>query len=169
MSNVTPALAVLTMICLVPEAAGQDDVREDLARKFTRLSLQAGRTDLVVERHAEVLARSLVARAVTQGNPVPTESQRLGLQQVIEQTFRDVFPQDVWEETLFPIYAKYFTAAELAEMLDFYHTSIGSRLLNTQSQIDRESNKATQDLFRSRQAQFQAALQEALRPSNPSP
>jgi hypothetical protein len=75
----------------------------------------------------------------------------------ILDTFRRTMPQvpaEVWEEfrvesdpreledAVVPLYLAAFTAAEMDEMLAFYHSPVGEKLLRKQPEIFRASNEA---------------------------
>jgi hypothetical protein len=162
-------LAVFAILGLAPVMAQEDNAHEELARELTELALEGGRMEMMTSQLSETWTRRLIARAVTDGREMPTEAQRQGLQRAIAQTFREVFTEDVWVEALFPIYMKHFNEDELSTLLHFHQTPVGSKMLRAQGWIAQELQKATQSVLQSRQADFQAALQDKLRPRDQTP
>jgi uncharacterized protein len=70
--------------------------------------------------------------------------------QSFSKRFRERLPQAVnypqyIEETVYPLYDKFFTARELADLLTFYKTATGQKVIDTMPQLYAESMRAAQE------------------------
>lgn len=67
-----------------------------------------------------------------------TFDEHIRLREVLKRVYKDVFSADVLEDTLVPVYMKYFTIEDIEEMLRFYSTKAGEKYLQLHGPIEDE-------------------------------
>ncbi len=65
-----------------------------------------------------------------------------------------VFPQKVWEDAFVPLYMKYFDAAEMEKVLEFYKTPLGLKFLAVTPRLQQEGAQAGRELARTKEKEF---------------
>ena len=149
------ALVVLVTSC-GPEADPREDQirRQLLAQDLTNLEFGSGGFDTLFDTMSTlVLAVLRPTLEETIGRELShTENDRLKL--ILDQVFRDVYPRQLWVDRIVPIYAQVFSANELQEIIEFYQTPIGQKLLRMEPRLTRELEKAGEEIVASREEEF---------------
>lgn len=162
-------LVVLTLIAVpltVPAVAVADEDgisrHERLTRQMVNMEFNKGVFDEISAQLAQTilvgLPEAFQARIGRDLSAVEQEH----LQAVVMGVVRDVYSQDMWEESMVPIYMKYLTADEVAAILRFYETPVGDKLLSLQGTVMREGNSARQQLLSEHNDTFTARFMEVL-------
>lgn len=64
-----------------------------------------------------------------------------------ERFQKEISPQQYLEETMYPLYGKFFSVAELTDLVGFYKSPTGKKLIEQLPQLMAESFKVSQEKF----------------------
>jgi hypothetical protein len=121
-------LALPVMLACLSAAPPPNSAKEPfLARKFLELT----RTDALGRQTIEAIVRQV--RPDVPNVPVT----------FWEEFLKTTDPHGIIDE-LAPVYEKHFTPAELAELIKFYESPVGQKLLQVQPQLNRDALRAGQ-------------------------
>ena len=139
MRPATLLVAAALLLACVSAAPAPPPKEPSLARKFLELT----KTDN--------LGRQTIETIVRQVRPeVPNVPAAFW-----EDFIRNTDPRGLFDE-LAPVYEKHFTPAELAELIKFYESPVGQKLIQIQPQLNKDAlragqiygTKVTQELMR---------------------
>lgn len=91
--------------------------------------------------------------------PNPTPKQLAALGAMVDGAL-DSFSQDEMINVVIPIYQRHLTKTDIEEMIRFYSSPVGQKLLHEQPQIMQESMQAGAELGRSRMNEIMAKFKE---------
>jgi hypothetical protein len=80
------------------------------------------------------------------------------LREVMKRTLMDVFTPQAWEEAIVPVYMKHFTADELRDLLRFYETPVGSKLLENQASLRNDYRQVAKRMAEEREGELMIQL-----------
>jgi uncharacterized protein len=83
-----------------------------------------------------------------------TQAEETALITAFRRSFEQTYPRTLWEEETAQILSRTFTEPELGELLQFYRSPVGKRLLALNSSL----MPASERLFKSREEQFGQSL-----------
>ncbi len=128
------------------------------ALRLSREILVATHADKLGDQILDQLVKAL-GNGLNQANPGSDKAVQDLLQQVFVPEFRKVMPQLL--DSSAQVYAQNFSPAELQQILDFYHTEIGQKLVDRLPTIIHQQGEMTQNFMRTFLPQLQAKLLDA--------
>jgi TonB family protein len=139
-----------------PEKVGQ-------GRRLAHVALSGGGLyETMIDQAASVTVKSMLGPLEKEIRRELTPSERDALISVLRDTFYEVLPIGAWEEALAPIYAKYLTVSDMTEILTFYGTDLGQKLLSLQSRVLLDGMAIGESLAKTHEQQFRDRLQQKL-------
>ncbi len=107
---------------------------------------------LQMRRNLQQLMSGMVAamkdgaeRGLRSKNPNPTPKQLEAIHAVIEEAFKDM-PIDEMLEAIVPVYQRHFSKTDLDEVIRFFSSPVGQKMLREQPQMMQEGMKAGQEV-----------------------
>lgn len=156
-------VACQVALCLPASAQDIDDAQhEALTRQMVEMEFGRG-------VFQEITAQ--LTNTAMSGMPQAMES-RLGrelspgeqeqLAMLVRGVFMEVFPQNAWEEAMLPVYMKYLNSDDVEDVLTFYKTPVGEKMLRLQATLMREGVSARENLLQERNEEFMRRFAEEL-------
>ncbi len=152
------AAIVVVSVARLPSAAAQevDPHALEISKKLAELTGMSEIGDQMISMMAPQVS-ALVARA----NPGKEAEAAELFEKIVIPAMRDSLPEMV--DAAAEIYARHFTAAELTELVTFYDTPLGRKLIASQPQLLAEAGQAgqawalavTQRIFRDYAPEFE--------------
>ena len=153
------ALLSLILACAgVTSRRPYAETPEDLARELVRLNLRYGMYEALSEQAANSMLVSCKEDFERELGREFYETEYEELQEVMKRTLMDVFTPQVWEEAIVPVYMKHFTADELRDLLQFYETPVGFKLLEAQMPLRNDYEKTAQKMAQEREGELMIQL-----------
>ena len=155
MTGRVPVLLVGLIELLLGAAAAQSPRPESpaAARELGRM-LTGDSFELVLTQAMRALVpftRSMAERELKR--PL-TEAEEAALTTAFRRSFEQTYPRTLWEDETAQILARSFSEPELGELLQFYRSPVGQRLLALNSSL----MLAGERIFKSREAEFGQSL-----------
>lgn len=158
------ALVACQMALCLPAMAEEadDDRHEALTRQMVEMEFGKGvfqeitaqLTDTAMSGMPQAM-ESRLGRELS-----PGEQEQLAL--LVRGVFMEVFPQNAWEDAMVPVYMKYLGVDDVEEVLTFYKTSVGAKMLELQATLMREGVSARENLLQERNDEFMRRFSEEL-------
>jgi len=170
----SPIRAVIVAAILVllagPALFAQESETVTQGRRLAHVVLSHGLYDTMMDQTAGLAVKLALGAVEKELTRELSPSEHAALVAAVQDAFVHVFPIRLWEDAFAPIYAKYLSASDMTDMLTFYQTNLGQKLLSLESrlvvidgmQLGESSVKAHETEFRDR---LQQRIQEILRPS----
>jgi hypothetical protein len=133
-------------------AAEKDDLIHELIEEMNMVDLAKQSTQIMMTQMGAVMAdqmRGLAAEHEDAQNneelmQIFTDSYHRMMDRLQEEYMKEVQFEDLIDEIYVPIYDKYFTEDEIRDLLDFYKSPTGKKMLEKSPDLMRESmQKAT--------------------------
>ena len=145
--------AVLAFLCL--PGAYADNMASDPADELAKLYIQRHNSpqiwlDQVIAIYVESYRGTVEDMA---GRELTAEDEG-ALRQIIKRSLLAVVPETLWQEEMAAVFRKHLTEEELRDVLAFYSTTAGRKLLSVQNESGVEAGQAVAMIFRARQEQF---------------
>ena len=133
-----------------------DEMKKDLG---TLLDLTGALK--IGEQMGSMISQQILTAMNSQGRTAPPEVSQLIID-VVREHISDFVGSDSSEAGLVAIYAKYYTHDDVKELLKFYQSPLGEKMLEVGPQIALESAQFGQAEFVKRVPQIQKDIQERL-------
>lgn len=150
---------MLMFACTVADAA------EISAEK--RAAIDEMLTITGAKKLAPMMADSMVDASIEMARQQDPGLSEQALQVIREETSRiikeEMFDNDSFAPRFYPLYDKYFTEAELREMLDFYSTPIGKKVIEVMPALMQDSIKIGQEWAASFMPRLQGRLEKRMK------
>jgi uncharacterized protein len=88
------------------------------------------------------------------------KSSHSGVNEQFWEDFKKEVKAEDFENMIFPIYDKYYTESDIDQLIVFYNSPIGKKMIATMPQVMQESMAAGQKLGKEIAEKFQAKLKE---------
>jgi hypothetical protein len=139
-----PRLAVIGLsILLAASCAAQDGASpsrtaEEAAQELARLSVELGSLDSALDRAADWTWGASLDSIVLALGREPTEDEQVRGLAVLREVIGEFVTPELWEQSVTRVYGEQFTAAELNEMVRFYGSPVGRKVLSLENQLTDE-------------------------------
>lgn len=141
------AVLVLSVLlaagCASPDGGGPSRTAEEAAGELARLSVELGSLDDALDRAADWTWGATLDAVVLELGREPSEDEQSRGRAVLREVIGEFVTPDLWQESVARVYAEHFTAAELNEMVRFYGSPVGRKVLSLESDLTDEVD----DLF----------------------
>jgi hypothetical protein len=148
--------AILIVLCLGVLTASAFAAQEasSEAQELARLTFATGQFDQTLTQLAKVGV--LPMKTVLEGRlgRQLTEDESRRLTEVFTRVFKEVIPQSEYEGNMAGQFSRYYSLQELRELLTFYRTPLGMKVLRFASTVTDENVRLVQWLVGSRQAEL---------------
>ncbi len=149
---------VFLCIVAVPVVAIADP-HEDSAQKLASYVMNEGKQyDLVVDIFSQILSyqfRPIVE--LQRGKPL-TREELTTFRGALKEMAIEVVPMELWVKDLAKSYKRLFSKSELDEILAFYKTPTGLKLLHNQKTLTNELNRTGERLSKEKSAELSSRL-----------
>lgn len=167
----TLATMMLAVGLLTPGlAAGQSaapDPAAQAARELLQMTLGPGAPETLMNQFVEVLVESGRPGLQQALNRAPTDADMAAYRRALQRAFNSVFSKDVWTEALAPIVGSSFSVSEISELMAFYRSPLGQKLLLLQQEGAQRGIAAGQELMERKKVELTQALERELRAAFP--
>lgn len=140
---------------------------QETARELVRVAFSTQMFDAMVKQAARagvtMVKTNMEART---GRPMTTAEQEK-VSSAFQRSFRKVFPQAEWETLMSEIIARHFTEDDLREVLGFYRTPVGAKVMRLNTVVSQDGASAGERFIRTREQEFNRVFQEELRQEFP--
>lgn len=168
-------LLFVGILCALPAAAQQSVAEAAAVARSTRASiadaptrdqvltlletLQVRQTMTVMLENMKQIMKDTAERSFRQKVPNPTPKQLAALNGMLDDII-DAQAVDDLINAIIPIYQRHLTKADIEEMIRFYSSPVGQKLLKEQPQIIQESMQAGAAVQQRRMDEINARVQE---------
>jgi hypothetical protein len=128
-------VVIFTLGCSFPLVAVADDLTPEKRADIERLLTMTGA--LTVGRQMAVSIVAQLSLAIKKSRPdVPQK-----LMDALPEEVSAVFDENIasFREAVIPMYSKYFTASEIKQMVQFYSTELGQKVIKVMPALVQES------------------------------
>jgi uncharacterized protein len=132
-------------------AAAQSESSE--AKELARLTFSSG-SDVVFTQAAKVGTLSLKAALEGRLGRQLTEDESSRLNEVYLRVFKETVPRSEFEAQYVDFYTRYYSPQELKDLLAFYRSPLGMKVLRFSSVSNEERSAGLQRVMASRQREF---------------
>lgn len=150
-------IVFFALVSLVGSGAFGGTVSErhnTLAREVVQLVLKHGAFETMMEEAADTAMDVMRVGFQAELGRELTYSENAKIRTAFRRAMSTVYPQKVWEDAVVPLYMKYFDAAEMEQVLEFYKTPLGLKMLVLTPRLQQEGAQAGRDLVRTRETEF---------------
>ena len=154
---------VLAVGCASHDGADSSRTAEEAARELARLSVELGSLDAALGRAADwTWSASHDALTLELGRE-PSEEENDRGRAILREVLSEFLTTELWEESITRVYTERFTAAELNEIVRFYNSPVGRKVLTLEGEVtDAVDDEIGEALGEGRLEQFIARVDEAL-------
>ena len=155
-------LLVVALACAAPQTADSPESRAEAAGELARLSLELGSLDQVLNRGADwAQSASNDALTLELGREL-TDEEQARVREILRGVLADYMTRELWAQSVTRVYAEEFTAAELDEIVAFYGSPIGRKLLERESALSDRVDDEMDVAFEGQIEEFVSRIDEAL-------
>lgn len=123
--------------CGQPAAiADSQEARLEQARAVTELEAAAGGYDAMLDKGAALAREGSADALVLELGRELTGDDEAAVEEVMRAALAEVLTREVWQEAMAGVYADLFTAAELADAVEFYGSPTGRKILELGNRLD---------------------------------
>jgi len=157
-------IAMVAVIGLAGCATQKDtpELRLKLAEEIAAFEVEHGAFDSALDRGANIaLAASLVTLGEQLKRPT-TEADKERLQGILREALAEFMTKEAWIKVESAVYARHLTAAELGDLMAFYKTASGSKLITVQSALTAEMSDEAEKIFAANRESYVKRVGEAV-------
>lgn len=136
--------------------------RIEQAREAARLEVEQGLFDVSLDRAAGI---ALTASAGTLeqelGRPA-NDGDRERLRGILRKELSQFLTREAWIKVTSEVYARHLTSDELGDLVGFFKSRAGTKLLTIQPELSKEMGDAAEALFAENQAAFAERVDKAV-------
>jgi hypothetical protein len=162
-------IVMVTVLALAGCATQKDtpELRLKLAQEIAAFEVEHGAFDGALDRGANIaLSASLVTLGEQLKRPT-TEADKERLQGIIREALGEFMTKEAWIKVESAAYARHLTAAELGDLIAFYKTASGSKLITAQSALSTEMSDEAEKIFAANRDSFVKRVGEAVNKAFP--
>lgn len=162
-------IVMVTVLALAGCATQKDtpELRLKLAQEIAAFEIEHGAFDGALDRGANIaLSASLVTLGEQLKRPT-TEADKERLQGIIREALGEFMTKEAWIKVESAAYARHLTAAELGDLIAFYKTASGSKLITVQSALSTEMSDEAEKIFAANRDSFVKRVGEAVNKAFP--
>jgi hypothetical protein len=145
----------------VPDPAAQS------ARELLAMTFGANLSEQMMNQFLEAVVESGRPGLQQALNRAPTDADMAAYRGALQRAFASVFTTAVWAEALAPIVATSFSVDEMNELIAFYRTPLGQKLLSFHQQGFQQGVAAGEELMQRTKVELTQALERELRVAFP--
>jgi hypothetical protein len=154
---------LLALSCASQDGAGPSRTAEESAAELARLSVELGSLDDALDRAADWAWGATVDAITLELGREPTEEERTRGRDILRGVIAEFVTPELWKESVARVYAEHFTAGELNEMIRFYDSPVGRKVLSLESELTDEVDGLFEEALDGETLQaFIARVDEAL-------
>jgi len=129
---------LLAASCAAQEGGGASQTAEEASRELARLSVELGALDAALDRATGWTWAASSDAVVLELGREPSEEEQARARAVLRQVIGEFLTPALWEESVARVYAEHFSAAELNEMVRFYGSPVGRKVLSLETRLSDE-------------------------------
>lgn len=157
-------IVMVTVLALAGCATQKDtpELRLKMAQEIATFEVEHGAFDSALDRGANIaLSASLVTLGEQLKRPT-TEADKERLQGIIREALAEFMTKEAWIEVESAVYARHLTLAELGDLMAFYKTASGGKLITVQSALTAEMSDEAEKIFAANRESFVKRVGEAV-------
>ena len=157
-------IVMVTMVALAGCAPEKDtpELRLQLAKEIAAFEVEHGAFDSALDRGANIALSASLVTLGEQLNRPTTEADKERLQGIIREALAEFMTKEAWIKVESDAYARHLTAAELGDLMAFYKTASGSKLVTVQSALTSEMSDEAEKIFAANRDSFVKRVGEAV-------
>jgi hypothetical protein len=153
----------LAVGCASHDGADSSRTAEESARELARLSIELGSLDAALGRAADWTWSASVDAFTLELGREPSEEENDRGRAILREVLGEFLTPELWGESIALVYTERFTAAELNEMVRFYGSPVGRKVLSLEGEVtDAVDDEIGAALGEGRLEEFIARVDEAL-------
>jgi hypothetical protein len=133
---------LLAVGCASQDGAGPSRTADEAAQELARLSIELGSRDGALDRAADWTWSASTDALTLELGREPTEDENVRGRAILREVIGEFLTPDLWKESIARVYAERFTATELNEMVRFYASPVGRKVLTLEDEITDEVDDA---------------------------
>jgi hypothetical protein len=154
---------VLAVGCASHDGADLSRTAEESALELARLSTELGALDSALGRAADWTWSASIDALTLELGRVPSEEENDRGRAILREVLAEFLTPGLWEESITSVYSDRFTAAELNEIVRFYDSPVGRKVLSLEGEVtDAVDDEIGKALGEERLEEFIARVDEAL-------
>lgn len=145
-------ITILSGVCAT--SASENEAALGVARQAANLELQAGALDMALEEGAETaLIGSQTALESALGRNLTAE-ETAKVKNVFRQALSQLLSPHTWVETTAKVYVRHLSEDELRDLLHFYESDTGQKVLGAQRDLSHDLGDTAERLLDEYQEEF---------------
>jgi len=158
----TLSVMLLVVPLLIPSQQPIQGSAESEMRELINLVVNDAMIAEVMQQATDVaytmVRQGLQSRLKHEVNAAEEEKLRAAIHRAMSETV----PKNLWQDAFIPIYMRAFTHAEVVELLKFYKTRLGRKLLEVTPKLTHDGAQAGKELFEAHTDEFLSRFIEAI-------
>ena len=157
-------IVMVAVLALAGCATQKDtpELRLELAEEIAAFEVEHGAFDSALDRGANIaLSASLVTLGEQLKRPT-TEADKERLHGIIREALAEFMTKEAWMKVESAVYARHLTLAELGDLMAFYKTASGGKLITVQSALTAEMSDEAEKIFAANRESFVKRVGEAV-------
>ena len=146
----------------LPAVAGEGKTALDYALVAAELEVRSGALEMALDEGAETaLFGSIDVLEHDLGRPLTTE-ETATVTGIFRKVLEDILTEEIWMETTAAVYARHLSVEELGDLVAFYRSESGRKVLSVQAELGRDLGEAADRLLGEGQERFADEVDSAL-------
>jgi len=155
---------VLTIGCASHDGADASRTAEEAAQQLSRLSIELGALDSALGRAADWTWNASNDALTLELGREPSEEENDRGRAILREVLAEFLTPELWEKSITSVYVDRFTPAELNEIVRFYSSPVGRKVLSLEDEVtDAVDDEIAEAFGEERLEEFIARVDEALR------
>ena len=126
---------VLAVGCASHDGADSSRTAEEAAQELARLSIELGSLDAALGRAADWTWSASIDALTLELGREPSEEENDRGRAILREVLAGFLTPELWEKSITRVYTERFTAVELNEMVRFYGSPVGRKVLSLEGEV----------------------------------
>jgi len=148
------ALGALFVVGCSTQEAVSSRTPDEAARALADLSLELGSLERALERATTSAWEATEAPLTLELGREPSDEESDWVRGMLHATLAEYLTGDVWREAVTRVYGGRFTAAELDQLIEFYRSPLGRKVLSEAGELARAVDGAMRERIDAKVEEF---------------
>jgi hypothetical protein len=148
------ALSALLILGCSAREATSSRTPEEAAQALADLALELGSLERALDRATTSAWEATEDPLTLELGREPSDDERDWVRGMLRATLAEYLTGDVWREAVTRVYGERFTAAELDQLIEFYRSPLGRKVLSGASELAREVDGAMRERIDAKVEEF---------------
>jgi len=161
--TIATAVLLLNLVgCSDPKVEDSPAQRKVFSTEAAQLILSSGTFDALINQAVDQGSQMFAARMHPKLGRELTQTEYEKVKSAFREAFIQTYPAKAWEAPFAELYGKHFNAPELDQLLKFYKTPAGIKLLQKQGTLSTEGAQIGVRLVESKSEEFEKTFMREL-------